>query len=209
MTDALPVPVLPVGAVVTIGHPGNGRLAVMHSDGWRLLGGLRHGGPVPVEEWRAGWTIVGGPVPGVEQMLQVARADDGPPERFTDGFRAFAAATQGDRERARAILRGMPLAGVRRLAEVLDDLAGEVDMAENAATWQATAELARECQEAGLVVVKLQPRNGGRSLALDVSLWFPVEDRLEIWAEGRGEDADTMRRHIASYRQRAQAEALG
>jgi hypothetical protein len=208
MTDALPVPVLPVGAVVTIGHPGNGRLAVMHSDGWRLLGGLRHGGPVPVEEWRAGWTIVGGPVPGVEQMLQVARADDGPPERFTDGFRAFAAATQGDRERARAILRGMPLAGVRRLAEVLDDLAGEVDMAENAATWQATAELARECQEAGLVVVKLQPRNGRGALSLDVSLWYPIEDRLQIWAEGRGEDADTVRRHIASYRD-AQAEALG
>lgn len=130
-----------------------------------------------------------------------------PVERLTDGFRAFVAASQGDRERARAILRGMPLVKLRHLAEVLDDLAGEVDLAENA-TWQETARLARECQQAGLVVVKLQPRHGGGTLTLDVSLWYPVEDRLQIWAEGRGEDAATVREHIAHYRD-AQAEALG
>jgi hypothetical protein len=140
---------------------------------------------------------------------QEVRAVDGPPERFTDRFRAFAAATQGDTGRVRAILRGMPLGDLRQLTATLDDLGGEVDMAENAATWQETARLARECQEAGLIVVKLQPRNGGRPLTLDVSLWYPVADRLQIWAEGRGEDADTVREHIASYRQRAQAEALG
>jgi hypothetical protein len=194
-------PVLPVGAVVFLGHPGNGRLAVMAGGyGWRLI--AAGSPPVPEEDWRAGWTLAGGPIP------TVPASSDEPAERFTDGFRAFAAATQGDRERARAILRGMPLADLRQLTATLDDLAGEVDMAENTATWQATAALARECQEAGLVVVKLQPRNGRGALSLDVSLWYPIEDRLQIWAEGRGEDADTVRRHIASYRD-AQAEALG
>jgi hypothetical protein len=52
---------LPVGTVVTVGHPGNGRLAARARDGWLDLG---TGAEVDPEDFRAGWAIVG--VPPVE-----------------------------------------------------------------------------------------------------------------------------------------------
>jgi hypothetical protein len=54
--SGVPTPDLPVGTVVTIGHPGNGHLAVHYHDGWR---NARNGAAVDPEDFRAGWAIVG------------------------------------------------------------------------------------------------------------------------------------------------------
>jgi hypothetical protein len=49
---------LPVGTVVSVGHPGNGRLAARARDGWLDLG---TGAPVDPEDFRAGWAAAGAP----------------------------------------------------------------------------------------------------------------------------------------------------
>lgn len=56
MPDPTPAPDLPVGTIVTIGHPGNGRLAVHASDGWHDLAGAAHVDP---DDFRVGWTRIG------------------------------------------------------------------------------------------------------------------------------------------------------
>lgn len=49
---------MPIGSVVTIGHPNNGRLAVRIQTGcWRLL---HNGQIVSSEEFRAGWDTYDG-----------------------------------------------------------------------------------------------------------------------------------------------------
>lgn len=81
MPDVIPGPDLPVGTVVTIGHPGNGRLAARARDGWR---DLRAGAPlVDPEDFRAGWAIVGrpaAPVPQYRAPLPASRHNACPDE---------------------------------------------------------------------------------------------------------------------------------
>jgi hypothetical protein len=58
MPDALDA--LPLGTVVAIGNPANGRLAVRGEDGWRVL--TRPGAPlVDRGDFRAGWVVCNPP----------------------------------------------------------------------------------------------------------------------------------------------------
>jgi hypothetical protein len=64
---------LPVGTVITIGHPGNGILAVRYPHQWKYL---RDGSPtVDDEDFRAGWQVVD-PSPAPQPRLH-ACPDDG------------------------------------------------------------------------------------------------------------------------------------
>lgn len=65
--------------------------------------------------------------------------------------------------------------------------------------------LAREAQEAGLIVVQLAPlrrppHHTGREFEFVVALYQPDGG---LWAEGSGETAATVRRHIAGWRRHA------
>lgn len=51
----------PVGTVVAVGNPANGLRAVRYHDGWHWVHNGRDDGRVDLEDFRAGWVVVGTP----------------------------------------------------------------------------------------------------------------------------------------------------
>ncbi len=113
-------------------------------------------------------------------------------------FEVVGAAQLGDRPRLRGLLRDMPVAELEQLRAAVDDLDGELDLAINDASWRETAQLARDCRDAGLVVVQLRPyaNRPGQTQRYAVSLWTP---ELTIWQESSSEDADSIRAGLIEY----------